>query len=50
MSVTNAISGMTAAGGMLIMGGGLLPGNAGQALGAAAVALSSVNLPPPLSY
>ena len=47
MSVTNAISGMTAAGGMLIMGGGLLPGNAGQALGAAAVALSSVNLPPP---
>jgi NAD(P) transhydrogenase len=44
MSVTNAISGMTAAGGMLIMGGGLLPGNTAQALGAAAVALSSVNL------
>jgi len=44
MSVTNAISGMTSAGGMLIMGGGLLPTNTAQALGAAAVTLSSVNL------
>ena len=42
MSVTNAISGMTAVGGMVLLGGGLLPENAGQALGAAALLVSSV--------
>lgn len=44
MSVTNAISGMTAAGGMLICGGGILPANTAQALGLAAVVMSSVNI------
>jgi len=44
MSVTNAISGMTAVGGMLSMGGGLIPQNTSQALGAAAVLISSVNI------
>lgn len=32
MSVTNAISGLTAVGGMLLMGGGLLPDNPSQVL------------------
>jgi len=44
MSVTNAISGMTAAGGMIICGGGILPATAPQALGLAAVVMSSVNI------
>mmetsp|Transcript_14687 Transcript_14687/g.19338 ORF Transcript_14687/g.19338 Transcript_14687/m.19338 type:complete len:1075 (+) Transcript_14687:107-3331(+) len=44
MSVTNAISGMTAVGGMLTMGGGFVPQNGSQALGAAAVLMSSVNI------
>jgi NAD(P) transhydrogenase len=44
MAVTNAISGMTAAGGLMLMGGGLFPGNVSQALGASAVAISSVNI------
>ncbi|CAN0341669.1 unnamed protein product, partial [Ectocarpus sp. 12 AP-2014] len=44
MSVTNAISGMTAVGGMVLLGGGLFPENAGQALGAAALLVSSVNI------
>lgn len=44
MSVTNAISGMTAVGGMVLLGGGLLPENPGQALGAAALLVSSVNI------
>jgi NAD(P) transhydrogenase len=44
MSVTNAISGMTAAGGMIICGGGLLPATTPQALGLAAVVMSSVNI------
>ncbi|EKX53833.1 hypothetical protein GUITHDRAFT_156975 [Guillardia theta CCMP2712] len=44
MSVTNAISGMTAAGGMVIMGGGLFPTTSSQMLGAVAVAMSSVNI------
>jgi NAD(P) transhydrogenase len=30
MSVTNAISGLTAVGGMVLAGGGVLPGNAAQ--------------------
>lgn len=44
MSVTNAISGMTAAGGMLLCGGGLLPSTVPQALAASAVAMSFVNI------
>jgi NAD(P) transhydrogenase len=44
MAVTNAISGMTAAGGLMLVGGGVLPGSTSQALGAAAVGLSAVNI------
>ena len=44
MSVTNAISGMTAVGGMVLLGGGLVPETPGQALGAAAVLVSAVNI------
>jgi NAD(P) transhydrogenase len=44
MSVTNAISGLTAAGGLLIMGGGLVPTNAAQALGVASVFASCINI------
>eukprot|EP01036_Dinobryon_divergens_P022104 gene22104-30339_t len=44
MAMTNAISGMTIVGGMLQMGGGLLPGTVPQALAATAVTLSAVNL------
>lgn len=44
MSVTNAISGITAVGGLLIMGGGLYPTNTVQALGAAAALVSFVNV------
>uniref|UniRef100_A0A061S3C8 NAD(P) transhydrogenase, mitochondrial n=1 Tax=Tetraselmis sp. GSL018 TaxID=582737 RepID=A0A061S3C8_9CHLO len=44
MSVTNAISGMTAVGGLLLMGGGLLPTNVPQTLAALSVGLSCVNI------
>merc|ERR1712216_497113 len=44
MAVTNAISGMTASGGMYIMGGGVLPTNASQACGAVATTISCVNI------
>eukprot|EP00597_Dinobryon_sp_UTEXLB2267_P000363 CAMPEP_0170073608 /NCGR_PEP_ID=MMETSP0019_2-20121128/10997_1 /TAXON_ID=98059 /ORGANISM="Dinobryon sp., Strain UTEXLB2267" /LENGTH=970 /DNA_ID=CAMNT_0010283251 /DNA_START=268 /DNA_END=3180 /DNA_ORIENTATION=- len=44
MAMTNAISGMTIVGGMLQLGGGLLPGTAPQVLAATAVTLSAVNL------
>lgn len=44
MSVTNAISGMTAVGGMVLLGGGILPETPGQILGAAALLVSSVNI------
>lgn len=44
MAMTNAISGMTIVGGMLQLGGGILPGTVPQALAAAAVGLSAVNL------
>ena len=44
MAMTNAISGMTIVGGMLQLGGGLLPGTVPQGLAAAAVTLSAVNL------
>ena len=40
MSITNAISGMTAVGGALCMGGGYLPHTPAQALAASAVMLS----------
>jgi len=44
MAMTNAISGMTIVGGMLQMGGGILPGTVPQSLAAAAVFLSAINL------
>lgn len=44
MSITNAISGMTAVGGMLQLGGGFLPHSTAQALAFSAVGLSFVNL------
>ncbi|XP_077993666.1 NAD(P) transhydrogenase, mitochondrial-like [Glandiceps talaboti] len=44
MSVTNAISGITAVGGMLCMGGGLYPTTVGQSLAAAACFVSSINI------
>lgn len=44
MSVTNAISGLTAAGGMMLLGGGVLPSNTAQALATAAVLTSAVNI------
>lgn len=44
MSVTNAISGLTAAGGLLCLGGGYLPGSFSQFLAASAVLVSSVNI------
>ncbi len=44
MSVTNAISGITAVGGLLLMGGGLVPTNLPQALGATALTISTINI------
>lgn len=44
MSITNAISGMTVVGGMLQMGGGIVPHTVPQALATGAVGLSCVNL------
>jgi H+-translocating NAD(P) transhydrogenase len=44
MAMTNAISGMTIVGGMLQMGGGIVPHTFPQALAAGAVVLSAVNL------
>merc|ERR1712023_618951 len=44
MAVTNAISGMTASGGLYVMGGGLLPHTAGQTLGLVATTISSINI------
>eukprot|EP00945_MAST-04E_sp_MAST-4E-sp1_P004475 g4475.t1 len=44
MSVTNAISGMTMIGGMLQLGGGVMPHNSAQVLATTAVTLSAVNL------
>lgn len=44
MSVTNAISGITAAGGLLLMGGGYFPHNFGQFLASASVLISSINI------
>lgn len=44
MSVTNAISGTTAVGGLLLMGGGLFPSNTIHALSALAAFISSINI------
>jgi NAD(P) transhydrogenase len=44
MSITNAISGMTIIGGMMQLGGGVVPHSLAQTAGFTAVALSSVNL------
>ena len=44
MSVTNAVSGITAVGGLLCMGGGYLPGTPAQALAASAALISSINI------
>lgn len=44
MSVTNAISGMTAAGGLCLMGGGLVPSNTSQSLALGATFISSINI------
>jgi H+-translocating NAD(P) transhydrogenase len=44
MSITNAISGITAVGGLLIMGGGYFPSSFPQALASLAVLISSVNI------
>jgi len=44
MSVTNAISGITAVGGMLLMGGGYYPTNTTQALAATAAFISCINI------
>merc|ERR1719210_2457021 len=44
MSVTNAISGITAVGGMLLMGGGYYPTNTVEGLAASAVFISFINV------
>jgi len=44
MSVTNAISGLTAVGGLVLMGGGLTPSTFPQALALAAAFVSSINI------
>jgi NAD/NADP transhydrogenase alpha subunit len=44
MSVTNAISGLTAVGGMLLMGGGVFPDTVAHNLAAAAVLASAINI------
>ncbi|GAA6101674.1 NAD(P) transhydrogenase, mitochondrial [Tachysurus ichikawai] len=44
MSVTNAISGLTAVGGLSLMGGGYLPNNTAETLAVLAAFISSVNI------
>jgi NAD(P) transhydrogenase len=44
MSVTNAVSGIIVAGGLLLMGGGIMPATASQALATSAVLLASINI------
>eukprot|EP01083_Nonionella_stella_P025160 69312_1 len=44
MSVTNAVSGTTAVGGLMLMGGGLIPHTSAQALGAISLGLSCINI------
>lgn len=44
MSVTNAVSGITAAGALHLMGGGLVPTNSAQSLALGAAFVSSINI------
>jgi len=44
MSVTNAISGITAVGGMILMGGGYYPTNIIEYLAATAAFISCINI------
>lgn len=44
MSVTNAISGTTAVGGLLLMGGGYMPTDTIQTLAAMAAFISAINI------
>ncbi|CAI2733096.1 unnamed protein product [Schistosoma spindalis] len=44
MSVTNAISGITAVGGLLLMGGGFYPSSVPESLAASATFLSAINI------
>ena len=44
MAVTNAVSGMTAVGGMYVMGGGVFPTTTAEVLAAAATGISAVNI------
>lgn len=44
MSVTNAVSGITAVGGLLCMGGGYLPATTAQGLAAGAAFISAINI------
>lgn len=44
MSVTNAISGITAVGGLLLMGGGVVPSNVTESLAASAALISFINI------
>lgn len=44
MSITNAISGITSVGGLLLIGGGYLPGSFAQFLASIAVLISSINI------
>lgn len=44
MSITNAISGITAVGGLLLLGGGLVPHSFAQTLAAFAVLASGINI------
>ncbi|GMT32860.1 hypothetical protein PFISCL1PPCAC_24157 [Pristionchus fissidentatus] len=44
MSVTNAISGITAAGALCLMGGGLVPSSTAQSLALGAAFISSINI------
>jgi NAD(P) transhydrogenase len=44
MSITNAISGITAVGGLLILGGGYFPHSIPQLLASLSVLISSVNI------
>lgn len=44
MSVTNAISGLTAVGGLMCMGGGFLPNSSSSVLASSAVLVSAVNI------
>lgn len=44
MSCTNAISGITAVGGLLLMGGGYYPTNAIETMAASAALISFVNI------